>query len=252
MAMSKRRYDDDDYIIDDEFDDADGYSNEEYDDDNDTEKPTASSYIKSLWRKFRGISEDNGEPEAAAEEEEEEEDNRPKRRTASAKSKKRGADTYADEEADEDEGYQFSDEDLDRFDEKFGTKGSSKRANFKRMTRERMNPDGKTSSKKQRASATSSSRWDSYRGNVKNILEAAPMNMDDIEDIADELMNDNAAILNLNGMRAYKVNAISFLDGVSFAIDYRFEEIGGGYYICAPIGFMVPFRFDSAGRRVKI
>ncbi|MDO5398329.1 MAG: cell division protein SepF [bacterium] len=247
MAMSNRRYDNDDYIIDDEFDDTDGYSDEEYDEDND-EKPTASSYLKSLWNKIRGVGDDY--EEESEDDEEAEEDTRTRRKVTSKRSSGRSEDTYEEEETDSEE-VEYSDEDLDRFDEKFGTKGSSKRANFKRMTRERMNPDGKTSSKKQRTSSTSSSRWEGYRGNVKNILEAAPMNMDDIEDIASELMNDNAAIINLNGMRAYKASAISFLDGVSFAIKYRFEEIGGGYYICAPIGFMIPFKFDSAGRRVR-
>lgn len=249
MAMSNRRYDDD-YIIDDEFDDVEEYYEDEYEDSEDNdEKPTASAYLKSLWRKIRGGSEDYDEADAENGEEIEEEPVS-NRKTKPRKSSKRSEDTYAEEESSKEE-VEYSDEDLDRFDEKFGTKGSSKRANFKRMTRERMNPDGKTASRKQRTESTSSSRWEGYRGNVKNILEAAPMNMDDIEEIANELMNDNAAIISLNGMRTYKASAISFLDGVSFAIKYRFEEIGGGYYICAPIGFMIPFKFDSAGRRVR-
>lgn len=242
MAVGNRRsYDDDNYILDDEIREAEGYEDDGYYEE---ERPTASQYIKSLFRKIRGadVNEDDYEDEYAEEEAEEAEENIRRRNKTKSKRSARREEAYEEKEADEDE---YSKEDLNRFDEKYGTKGSSQRADFKRRARERMNPDGRTASKKQRTSSTSSSKWEGYRGNVKNILEAAPMNMDDIEEIARELMNDNAAIINLNGMRTYKTSAISFLDGVSFAIKYRFEEIGGGYYICAPIGFMVPFKFDN-------
>lgn len=238
MAMGNRRYYDDDYTIDDELDYAEEYDDDYAEDNN--EKPTASDYVKMFWRKIRG-GDDNAEDEIEEDEgeEEAEENIRPKRKVKSKRSNKRREDT----EKETDDEAEYSNEDLNRFDEKYGTKGSSQRADFKRRARERMNPEGRP--KRQRTQSTSSSRWEGYRGNVKNILEAAPMNMDDIEEIAHELMNDNAAIICLNGMRAYKLNAISFLDGVSFAIKYRFEEIGDGYYICAPIGFMVPFKFDN-------
>lgn len=276
MAI-RRRFDGEyDYTLDDEYEDMNEYDNDDNSDDYDDEPKEDKSAINIIKDAFSGLMESRRRKRAAENEEEDEEENeeeyinedeeeneddnevREKRtnKRISSKSTRRSKSSnnregdYNDRREYDEEEYEYTDEELDRYDKKFGTKGSSRRADFKRQTKERISLDGSVR-RTRKNNTTSSPSWSEYRGSVRNIIEATPKNMDHIQEIAEKLKDDYAAIINLNDMITSKSSAISFIDGVSFILEYRFECIGEGYYICAPIGFMIPFEFRTYSPKNK-
>lgn len=261
MAIGRQYEDEDSYTLDDEFEDSSEYYDGDEDDIDDEPKEEAPSVARIIFEKMAGIFKpardksdtdyDDNEGEDEDETSEYEDDireERERKKSSLRRNRSSGRDSQ-NREPEYNQSREYNDEEytaeeLNRYDEKFGTRGSSRRADFKRQTKERISTDG-TSRIQRKTNTTSSPSWSDYRGNVRRIIEASPRTMNDIQEIADMLNNDYAAIINFRDMRTNESNAISFLDGVSFIIGYRFERIGGGYYICAPIGFMIPHEFGT-------
>lgn len=132
-------------------------------------------------------------------------------------------------------GFNLSDEDLENYDKKYGTYGSSARARQDRVIKERF---GFGSARREESKVTKVPEWEKYKGSVKNILEVEPKSMDEVGEIARQLQNEYAAIVSIKAMRDQRQRVVDFLDGAAFVLDYRFECIGDNYYICAPKGYM--------------
>lgn len=242
MNTNRKGYDDD-YIMDDgmEYEDSSTYE--------ESEDEAFSDVIKRGWfvvkdkfgrmfskKKYDDL--DDEADEADAEDTEYEERRKPRRnkkaaqqadKTDSYSQKKRTSRSYVNTEP--------SDEDLENFDKKYGTFGSSAKAKQNRMNKEKFGVYT-TNSRRKADNVTKVQQWDNYKGNVKNILEVEPKNMDEVKEIANKMQEDYAVIINVKGMRDMRENVLDFLDGAAYVLNYTMDGISDSYYICVPKGYM--------------
>ncbi len=262
MGSYNRRYDDEDYLIDEDIDNG-------YDDENDNggysgsyeveEKKSASEKIKEFFGLFSRKSgnsddyngdEDNYDNDYDGRDEEEEPVQNSRRQSSRTQSSRTYTENTSQRRRSYDEEPTY--EDRKKYDEIYGTRSAEKMERM-RKTKERMN-NGNTYSSSRSSSSRSSSRvtkvpeWEEYKGNVRGMLEVIPKDMADVDEIAQLLKDEYAVIVSLKNMKGTEQRVIDFIDGVSFMINYRFERIGDYYYICTPEGYMRRYELDGKNR----
>lgn len=136
---------------------------------------------------------------------------------------------------------EYTREDYDSYDKKYGTNGSYIRAEQTEKNRTKL---GIKKEKKRGVSnnITRLYKEEGYKGNVNGVLKFSPKSINDTNDIADNLMNHYAALIDLRGMNKSEIfRILDFVDGVAYVLDYSFDEISKEMYMCAPKGFLRNF-----------
>lgn len=190
-------------------------NDEEYDDYDDEHEEEAYEETEEEGSEPEEYEEGETSEETAEEVPEKRQPKIAKRRTSKEKA----------ERADDEE---YTDDDIKKYKERMGIYGYS--FSDRAKTRQRRTDSA--------VEYVSSPEW-KYRGNVNSIIETAPWNMEDVEKIAVMIKKDNAVIMDLSRMKGERSDAVNFIDGVCFILNYRFEQIGkSSYYLAAPKGFM--------------
>lgn len=136
---------------------------------------------------------------------------------------------------------EYTREDYDSYDKKYGTNGSYIRAEQTERNHSKL---GIKKDKKRTASSniTKLYKEEGDKGNVNGVLKFSPKSINDTNDIADNLMNHYAALIDLRGMnKAEILRILDFVDGVAYVLDYSFDELSKEMYMCAPKGFLRNF-----------
>lgn len=226
----------------------------EYDEDFDGEDMSLTDTISDWFKKTKSaiFKQNNSDYDDEDYEEDDDEPEYTDKKKSSFKDfiGKRGGSDEEDYEDDEDvssyeipkkKSSEYTREDYDSYDKKYGTNGSYIRAEQTEKNRTRL---GIKKDKKRETSSniTKLYKEEGYKGNVNGVLKFSPKSINDTNDIADNLMNHYAALIDLRGMnKAEILRILDFVDGVAYVLDYSFDELSKEMYMCAPKGFLRNF-----------
>lgn len=133
----------------------------------------------------------------------------------------------------------YTREDYDSYDKKYGTRGSYVRAEQSEKNRAKVLGSKKEKKRPVAENVTKLYREERYKGNVKGVVKFSPKDVNDTNDIADSLMNEYAALIDLRGIPKTEIlRILDFVDGVAYVLGYNFDELSKEMYMCAPKGFL--------------